>query len=93
MDIPLAILAFMSLGFTFWMFIAEETHLAVIAGIMGMVSSFACAGYWLAAETAIPGIAWVFGGLGLVDVVWTMAEGVMTAYPGFRRKVVGIDPE
>ena len=93
MDVPLAILALMSIGFTVGTLFVEEAYMSVICGIIGVVSSFACAGYWLSAQTNIPGITWLFGGLGLVDIVFTIAESVMTAFPSVHSKVMGYDPE
>lgn len=89
MDTPLFILCSMSVGFTLLTLFVDEAYLAVICGIAGTVASFSASGYWLSVLTNIPGVCFLFMGLGLVCVLFSIIEGVMTWYP----TILGIDPE
>ena len=51
------ILATMAVGSTLLMFLIEEVYLKVIFGIIGTVTCFSAAGYWLSSMTNIPGVA------------------------------------
>ena len=88
-DTPLVLMCCASLLCTIWHLIEEDVATAVVAGLIGAIASAAAAGYWLSAITNIPGLAWFWGGLCLLNIVYILGEAVLTAFPSVKERWFG----
>jgi len=72
-DAAMALLIFILMGLIFMLinWLVDNPVIGVSSGIIAVVVRFMTGGWWLSMETAIPGIAILFWGIGVVNLITT----------------------
>lgn len=61
-----------ALLFMVMMLLTRQLALGAVSGCISTVTWFAAAGWWLVAETTVPGVAYLFLGLGAVCLIYML---------------------